>query len=170
MNPGKIIDCPPMRENLRYGPDYQADSLLPTLDFSLDTNYAGAVEMCNGMGRMPQADRHHVPLLHGNPRRGALNPGPGQPAAGPPCPASCPKEPLRTSACTKRWTSAWSARPVSPNASPAWTWPSLSTSSWTITTRPTSGPSATSSLPTSPGTAARAASSRPWPTWAPPAP
>ena len=50
MNPGKIIDCPPMRENLRYGPDYQADSLIPTLDFSLDTNYAGAVEMCNGMG------------------------------------------------------------------------------------------------------------------------
>ncbi len=50
MNPGKIIDCPPMRENLRYGPDYQADSLIPTLDFSMDTNYAGAVEMCNGMG------------------------------------------------------------------------------------------------------------------------
>ncbi len=50
MNPGKIIDCPPMRENLRYGPEYAADSLTPTLDFSLDTNYAGAVEMCNGMG------------------------------------------------------------------------------------------------------------------------
>ena len=50
MNPGKIIDCPPMRQNLRYGPDYQADSLIPTLDFSMDTNYAGAVEMCNGMG------------------------------------------------------------------------------------------------------------------------
>ena len=50
MNPGKIIDCPPMRENLRYGPNYRADSLIPTLDFSLDTNYAGAVEMCNGMG------------------------------------------------------------------------------------------------------------------------
>ena len=50
MNPGKIIDCPPMRENLRYGPEYDADSLIPTLDFSLDTNYAGAVEMCNGMG------------------------------------------------------------------------------------------------------------------------
>ncbi len=50
MNPGKIIDCPPMRENLRYGPDYSANSLIPTLDFSMDTNYAGAVEMCNGMG------------------------------------------------------------------------------------------------------------------------
>ena len=50
MNPGKIIDCPPMRENLRYGPNYHSDSLVPTLDFSVDGNYAGAVEMCNGMG------------------------------------------------------------------------------------------------------------------------
>ncbi|MDE2779479.1 MAG: FAD-binding protein [Chloroflexota bacterium] len=50
MNPGKIIDCPPMRENLRYGSEYRADSLIPTLDFSMDTDYAGAVEMCNGMG------------------------------------------------------------------------------------------------------------------------
>ncbi len=50
MNPGKIIDCPPMRENLRYGPDYRAEALPTRLDFSLDSNYAGAVEMCNGMG------------------------------------------------------------------------------------------------------------------------
>ena len=50
MNPGKIIDCPPMRENLRYGGDYRAASLPTRLDFSLDGNYAGAVEMCNGMG------------------------------------------------------------------------------------------------------------------------
>ena len=50
MNPGKIIDCPPMGENLRYGAEYRADSLTTRLDFSVDTNYAGAVEMCNGMG------------------------------------------------------------------------------------------------------------------------
>ena len=50
MNPGKIIDCPPMRENLRYGSEYNAASLATRLDFSVDTNYAGAVEMCNGMG------------------------------------------------------------------------------------------------------------------------
>ena len=50
MNPGKIIDCPPMTENLRYGPGYQAESLPARLDFSIDTNFAGAVEMCNGMG------------------------------------------------------------------------------------------------------------------------
>jgi FAD/FMN-containing dehydrogenase/Fe-S oxidoreductase len=50
MNPGKIIDCPPMTENLRYGPDYKTISIPTRLDFSLDTDYAGAVEMCNGMG------------------------------------------------------------------------------------------------------------------------
>jgi FAD/FMN-containing dehydrogenase/Fe-S oxidoreductase len=50
MNPNKIIDCPPMTENLRYGTGYGAARLTTTLDFSLDTDYAGAVEMCNGMG------------------------------------------------------------------------------------------------------------------------
>ena len=50
MNPGKIIDCPPMTENLRYGPGYRAESLPTLLDFSIDSNFAGAVEMCNGMG------------------------------------------------------------------------------------------------------------------------
>ena len=50
MNPGKIVDCPPMTENLRYGTDYRAESLPTKLDFSQDGNYAGAVEMCNGMG------------------------------------------------------------------------------------------------------------------------
>jgi FAD/FMN-containing dehydrogenase/Fe-S oxidoreductase len=50
MNPDKIIDCPPMTENLRYGTDYKTTSIPTRLDFSLDTDYAGAVEMCNGMG------------------------------------------------------------------------------------------------------------------------
>ena len=56
MNPGKIIDCPPMTENLRFGPEYQAKSLPTTLDFSVDTDYAGAVEMCNGMGACRKLD------------------------------------------------------------------------------------------------------------------
>ncbi|MDA0264878.1 MAG: FAD-binding protein [Chloroflexi bacterium] len=56
MNPGKIIDCPPMDQNLRYGSDYRAKSLPTKLDFSIDTDFAGAVEMCNGMG----ACRQHV--------------------------------------------------------------------------------------------------------------
>ena len=50
MNPGKIVDSPPMTENLRIHPDYRAASLGTKLDFSEDFGYAGAVEMCNGMG------------------------------------------------------------------------------------------------------------------------
>ena len=50
MNPGKIIDCPPMTENLRLGLGYRALSLDTKLDFSADDGYTGAVEMCNGMG------------------------------------------------------------------------------------------------------------------------
>ncbi len=56
MNPGKIIDCPPMTENLRYGPNYRAQPLPATLDFSLDADFAGAVEMCNGMGACRKLD------------------------------------------------------------------------------------------------------------------
>jgi FAD/FMN-containing dehydrogenase/Fe-S oxidoreductase len=56
MNPGKIIDCPPMTENLRYGPDYQPKSILTKLDFSADGGYAGAVELCNGQGACRKLD------------------------------------------------------------------------------------------------------------------
>ena len=61
MNPGKIIDCPPMTDNLRYGGDYQTSSPSTTLDFSIDTNFAGAVEMCNGMGACRKLDGSMCP-------------------------------------------------------------------------------------------------------------
>ena len=56
MNPGKIIDTPPMTENLRYGPTYQPIALETTLDFTSDFGYSGAVEMCNGMGACRKLD------------------------------------------------------------------------------------------------------------------
>ena len=56
MNPGKIIDTPPMTENLRYGSAYQPLHLETALDFSADFGYAGAVEMCNGMGACRKLD------------------------------------------------------------------------------------------------------------------
>ena len=61
MNPGKIIDCPPMTENLRYGMEYKAASIPTRLDFTADTNYAGAVEMCNGMGACRKLDGSMCP-------------------------------------------------------------------------------------------------------------
>ena len=56
MNPGKIIECPPMSENLRYGTVYRAQSLNTRMDFSTFEGYAGAVEMCNGMGECRKSD------------------------------------------------------------------------------------------------------------------
>ena len=52
MNPGKIIDSPPMdsAELLRYSPDYQVIDLPTRFDWSADEGFAGAVEMCNGAG------------------------------------------------------------------------------------------------------------------------
>ena len=55
MNPGKIIDCPPMTENLRFRPEHRSVSVATVLDFSADSGYSGAVEMCNGMGACRKA-------------------------------------------------------------------------------------------------------------------
>ena len=52
MNPGKIIDAPPMdsAELLRYSPDYETIQLDTRYDWRADNGFAGAVEMCNGAG------------------------------------------------------------------------------------------------------------------------
>jgi FAD/FMN-containing dehydrogenase/Fe-S oxidoreductase len=50
MNPGKIVDCPPMTENLRYGADYRTVDVLTHLDFTNEGGFAAAIEMCNGAG------------------------------------------------------------------------------------------------------------------------
>ena len=52
MNPGKIIDTPPMDspELMRYSPGYQTIELKTRYDWSADNGFAGAIEMCNGAG------------------------------------------------------------------------------------------------------------------------
>ncbi len=50
LNPGKIVDAPPLTEHLRFGPDYQTIELETVFDWSADFGYAGAIEMCNGAG------------------------------------------------------------------------------------------------------------------------
>ena len=50
MNPGKIVDPPPMTENLRVGPAYSARMTATALDFSSEGGMDGAAEMCNGQG------------------------------------------------------------------------------------------------------------------------
>ncbi|MEN9936552.1 MAG: hypothetical protein RLZZ387_3131 [Chloroflexota bacterium] len=50
MNPGKVVDGPPMTESLRYGDGYRTIELTTQFDWSADGGFAGAVEMCNGQG------------------------------------------------------------------------------------------------------------------------
>jgi FAD/FMN-containing dehydrogenase/Fe-S oxidoreductase len=49
-NPGKIVDAPPMTTNLRFGTQYRAKSPQSYFDFSDYGGFAGAVEMCSGVG------------------------------------------------------------------------------------------------------------------------
>ncbi|MBI2149044.1 MAG: FAD-binding protein, partial [Acidobacteria bacterium] len=50
MNPGKIVNAPPMTENLRYGAAYSAITINTHYDFSREGGFATAVELCNGAG------------------------------------------------------------------------------------------------------------------------
>src|SRR6059058_1424629 len=50
MNPGKIVDAPPMTENLRYGTKYRTITVHTHYDFSREGGFATAVELCNGAG------------------------------------------------------------------------------------------------------------------------
>ncbi len=50
MNPGKVVNAPDMTQDLRYGKTYQTIQIQTHLDFSREGGFAGAVEMCNGMG------------------------------------------------------------------------------------------------------------------------
>jgi FAD/FMN-containing dehydrogenase/Fe-S oxidoreductase len=50
LNPGNIVASPPVTEHLRYGAGYKTWEPITLLDFSERGGYAGAVEMCNGVG------------------------------------------------------------------------------------------------------------------------
>ena len=50
MNPGKIIDAPPMTDNLRFGADYNTIKIDTYFDFSSQDGFGRAIEMCNGVG------------------------------------------------------------------------------------------------------------------------
>ena len=50
LNPGNIVDGPPMTEHLRFGAEYQVPSSPEHIDFSSDQGFHRAIEMCNGAG------------------------------------------------------------------------------------------------------------------------
>jgi FAD/FMN-containing dehydrogenase/Fe-S oxidoreductase len=50
LNPGKIVDAPPLMANLRYGPDYVTPEVATTFDFTADGGITQATELCAGVG------------------------------------------------------------------------------------------------------------------------
>ena len=50
LNPGKIVDAPPLTSNLRFGAGYQTPNPPTWFDFTEYGGIGGAVEMCSGVG------------------------------------------------------------------------------------------------------------------------
>ncbi len=50
LNPGKIVDAPPLTDNLRFGAGYKTPQPKTWFDYSEYGGFGGAVEMCSGVG------------------------------------------------------------------------------------------------------------------------
>jgi FAD/FMN-containing dehydrogenase/Fe-S oxidoreductase len=50
LNPGKIVDAPPLASSLRFGPAYITPEVPTTFDFATDGGLARAAELCAGVG------------------------------------------------------------------------------------------------------------------------
>ena len=82
MNPGKIVDPPPMTENLRTGPSYSPVEYRSGFAFAQEGGFASATEMCNGQGACRKLGGTMCPSYMAHARRGALAPRQGQRAPG----------------------------------------------------------------------------------------
>lgn len=51
LNPGKIVDGPPIDKDLRYGTAYQTQPLKTEFRYREDGSFAAAVELCSGVGQ-----------------------------------------------------------------------------------------------------------------------
>jgi FAD/FMN-containing dehydrogenase/Fe-S oxidoreductase len=50
LNPGKIVDAPPLATNFRYGAGYETPDVPTLFDFSADGGFLRAAELCAGVG------------------------------------------------------------------------------------------------------------------------
>src|SRR5262245_729892 len=50
LNPGKIVNAPPLASNLRYGTGYVTPDVPTTFDFSADGGLTRSAELCAGVG------------------------------------------------------------------------------------------------------------------------
>jgi FAD/FMN-containing dehydrogenase/Fe-S oxidoreductase len=49
-NPGKVVNAPPMTENLRYGPSYRPAEPETLFDYARQEGFVRSIELCNGSG------------------------------------------------------------------------------------------------------------------------
>ena len=86
MNPGKIVDAPPMTESLRISPDYKPIEMRTGFAYAEEGSFAHAIEMCNGQGAcrkvlggtmcpsfMVTRDEEHSTRGRANALRGAMS-------------------------------------------------------------------------------------------------
>jgi FAD/FMN-containing dehydrogenase/Fe-S oxidoreductase len=78
LNPGKMLDAPPMDTHLRYGEGYTPQAWQAALDFGRNNGLAGAIEQCNGQGVCRKAGGVMCPSFQatreeGNSTRGRAN-------------------------------------------------------------------------------------------------
>ena len=86
MNPGKIVDAPPMTNSLRIGPQYQPLQIDTGFAYKEEGSFAHAIEMCNGQGQcrkvlggtmcpsyMVTRDEEHSTRGRANALRGAMS-------------------------------------------------------------------------------------------------
>lgn len=50
LNPGKMLDAPPMDTHLRYGAEYRSAAWTPGIEFNSNGGLSLAIEQCNGQG------------------------------------------------------------------------------------------------------------------------
>ncbi|NJM40638.1 MAG: hypothetical protein HC853_07655, partial [Anaerolineae bacterium] len=56
MNPGKIVDGPPIEDNLRFGTNYSTTQPITLFDWSADGGIVNAIEQCSGVGYCRKVD------------------------------------------------------------------------------------------------------------------
>jgi len=57
LNPGKVVDSPPMTETLRFGADYKTMEVQTDLNWTAEGGFVTAVELCNGAGVCRKTNR-----------------------------------------------------------------------------------------------------------------
>jgi hypothetical protein len=79
LNPGKVVDAPPLTANLRFGPAYVTPEVPTTFDFSADGGLARSAELCAGVGECRKKRGGAMCPSYRPPRRSNTAPGAAPP-------------------------------------------------------------------------------------------